>query len=245
MIEKIKNNNFLLAFTNFIFIFILMLTFMFINKMAPFGNSTFAGMDANVQYVDLFNYYRNVLEGKDSFVFSLSNLLGGSSISIFGYYLASPLNLISLLFKPQDTGTVFFNLLFIIKVSFSAAFFSIFISYWFNDKNRQCFNIIFSSCYALMQYNVSQSSNIIWLDGVYLLPLILLGIHRGVKSNKWLMLSVTIGCSLIFNWYTGIINCFFSFIWFIFEMIYFIDYKLFCGWCWRRFIKWSSFLSGL
>ncbi|MCC4328509.1 YfhO family protein [Limosilactobacillus reuteri] len=220
MIEKIKNNNFLLAFTNFLFIFILMLIFIFFNKMAPFGNSTFAGMDANVQYVDLFNYYRNVLEGKDSFAFSLSNLLGGSSISIFGYYLASPLNLISLLFKPQNTGTVFFNLLFTIKVSFSAAFFSIFISYWFNDKNKRYFNIIFSSCYALMQYNVSQASNIIWLDGVYLLPLILLGVHRGVKSRKWLMLSVTIGCSLIFNWYTGIINCFFSFIWFIFEMIY-------------------------
>lgn len=220
MIEKNKNNRFFTALISFTFVFILMLLFMAINKMAPFGDSTFAGMDANIQYADLFNYYRNVLEGKDSITFSLSNLLGDSGISIFGYYLASPLNLLILLFKRQTVGTIFFNLLFTLKVSLAGAFFSLFISYWFRTKNKPNFNIIFSICYALMQYNVSQASNIIWLDGVYMLPLVLLGVHKGVYRGTWHIFSITIACSLIFNWYTGIINCLFSFVWFLFELIY-------------------------
>lgn len=57
MIEKNKNNRFFTALISFTFVFILMLLFMAINKMAPFGDSTFAGMDANIQYADLFNYY--------------------------------------------------------------------------------------------------------------------------------------------------------------------------------------------
>lgn len=220
MVERIKNSNLILAFINFIFVLVLMLVFMMVKNMAPFGNATFAGMDANIQYADFFNYYRNVLSGKDSFIFSLSNLLGDSGIAIFGYYLASPLNLLILFFKAQDVGTIFFNILFVIKVSLAGAFFSIFISNWFGSRGKSYFNIIFSICYAFMQYNAAQASNIIWLDGVYMLPLILLGVHKGVTSNRWIVLSITIGCSLIFNWYTGIINCLFSFIWFVFETTY-------------------------
>lgn len=220
MVERIKNSKLILACINFIFVLVLLLVFMMVKNMAPFGNATFAGMDANVQYADFFNYYRNVLLGKDSFIFSLSNLLGDSGIAIFGYYLASPLNLLILFFKAQDVGTIFFNILFILKISLAAAFFSIFISNWFGSRRKPYFNIVFSICYAFMQYNAAQASNIIWLDGVYMLPLILLGIHRGINANHWGMLGFMIGCSLIFNWYTGIINCLFSFIWFLFETIY-------------------------
>ncbi|MEE6720558.1 YfhO family protein [Limosilactobacillus reuteri] len=215
MVERIKNSKLILACINFIFVLVLLLVFMMVKNMAPFGNATFAGMDANVQYADFFNYYRNVLLGKDSFIFSLSNLLGDSGIAIFGYYLASPLNLLILFFKAQDVGTIFFNILFILKISLAAAFFSIFISNWFGSRRKPYFNIVFSICYAFMQYNAAQASNIIWLDGVYMLPLILLGIHRGINANHWGMLGFMIGCSLIFNWYTGIINCLFSFIWFL------------------------------
>lgn len=218
--ETKKISNWMISVVSFISVFILLSVFMFLNGIAPFGNKTFTGMDANIQYADLFSYYQNVLMGKDSFMFSLSNLLGDSGISIFGYYLASPLNFLVLLFDKQSIGTSFFDLLFALKVSLAAAFFSIFCSSWLKNKNSKYFNLIFSICFAFMQYNASQASNIIWLDGVYMLPLILLGVHRGVNQNKWLLFSITVACSIIFNWYTGLINCLFSLIWVVFEIFY-------------------------
>lgn len=219
--QKTKNvSNWMISVISFISVFILLLIFMLLNGIAPFGNKIFTGMDANIQYADLFSYYQNVLMGKDSFMFSLSNLLGDSGISIFGYYLASPLNLLVLLFNKQSIGTSYFDLLFALKISLAAAFFSIFCSSWLKDKDNKYFNFIFSICFAFMQYNASQASNIIWLDGVYMLPLILLGTHKGVSQNKWLLFSITIACSIIFNWYTGLINCLFSLIWVLFEVFY-------------------------
>lgn len=135
--QKTKNvSNWMISVISFISVFILLLIFMLLNGIAPFGNKTFTGMDANIQYADLFSYYQNVLMGKDSFMFSLSNLLGDSGISIFGYYLASPLNLLVLLFNKQSIGTSYFDLLFALKISLAAAFFSIFCSSWLKCRGR-------------------------------------------------------------------------------------------------------------
>ncbi len=46
--------------------------------------------------------------------------------------------------------------------------------------------------YGMMQYNIAQASNIMWLDGVYMLPLILLGVHQLVNENKK---GTSYGCS--------------------------------------------------
>lgn len=47
-----------------------------------------------------------------------------------------------------------------------------------------------------------------WLDGVYLLPLSLLGVYliTHQRSCGFYLLAVTIGLGLIFNWYVGTIK---------------------------------------
>lgn len=59
-----------------------------------------------------------------------------------------------------------------------------------------------------------------WLDGVYLLPLSLLGVYliTHQRSCGFYLLAVTIGLGLIFNWYVGAINCLFSFGWLVLEL---------------------------
>ena len=41
-----------------------------------------------------------------------------------------------------------------------------------------------SISYGFMQYNIAQSNNILWLDGVYMLPIILAGIETVFRKNK-------------------------------------------------------------
>ncbi|PWE87636.1 hypothetical protein LG34_02790 [Eubacterium ramulus] len=79
--------------------------------------------------------------------------------------------------------------------------------------------------YGLCQYGLAQSSNVMWLDGVILLPLILLGIYRLIwKKNLW-HLSLCVGISISLNWYTGGINCIFTGIWVFLEMFLFVEAK--------------------
>ena len=73
-------------------------------------------------------------------------------------------------------------------------------------------------CYALGQYTFSQASNIMWLDGVYMLPLILLGTYRLVQNRrKKLLLILSVAASILFNWYSAGINCMFCILYYIYE----------------------------
>lgn len=62
-----------------------------------------------------------------------------------------------------------------------------------------------------------------WIDGVYLLPLILLGTYQIIHGSSIWKLSVWVALSILFNWYSGGINCVFSALWFLFELaLYFL-----------------------
>lgn len=65
-----------------------------------------------------------------------------------------------------------------------------------------------------MEYNMDQASNIMWLDGVYMLPLILLGVSKLVRENKKAFLMGAAGIALLLNWYAAAIDFLFSAIWF-------------------------------
>ncbi|MFR0606701.1 YfhO family protein [Limosilactobacillus mucosae] len=210
---------YMVNFSSFLISFFLMLSILMLTKYAPFGNKSLAGMDANIQYLDFFAYYKDLLARKTG-IFSMSYLLGGDNTTTLAYYLASPLNLIILFFKKNQLNT-FYSFLYIIKVSLASFTITFFLQQRF-PKIKSFYVVILAISYAFIQYDLAQASNIIWLDGVYLLPILLLGIYKIIDDPKSLLGKFLIiggvGCSLIFNWYTGIINCLFSVFYFLFEL---------------------------
>lgn len=66
----------------------------------------------------------------------------------------------------------------------------------------------------MSQYGIAQACNIMWLDGFYMLPLIMLGVYRVVNGGRPVMLSVSVALAVLFNWYMGGINCVFACFWF-------------------------------
>ena len=108
--------------------------FLYITKgYAPFGTLSLATNDANNQYIDFFLYFKDVLEGKNSISYSFSKLLGGTNIALFSYYLASPLNLLIVLFKKEQV-LVFYHLLVLLKILFGTVTFSVFLNARFPHK---------------------------------------------------------------------------------------------------------------
>ena len=182
---------------------------------APFGTGILATQDAYIQYVDFFAYYRDLFTGKNSLLYTLSDTLGGDTLSLFSYYLGSPLNLLTLLFPKWEIFSAF-HLLLSLKLSACAFTMAYFLKERF-PKLSELFVVLLSLCYGLMQYNIAQSSNIMWLDGVYMLPLVILGVHRVFSQQKILLISVTAGLCILFTWYAAGIVCLFSIVWFAYE----------------------------
>lgn len=185
---------------------------------APFGSNSLACVDADIQYLDFFAYFKDVLSGQNSLMYSFSKSLGSTGIGLYSYYLASPFNLL-VIFFPKEAFHIFFDALVALKLATCGATMAFYLQKRFYHRLKSYLVILLSLGYAFMHYNIAQGSNIMWLDGVYMLPLMLLGVYKLVRNRKdGLMLAVTVGLSVVFNWYTGAINCLFSVFWLFFEI---------------------------
>lgn len=222
MICKKKDNAFLFCAVSFLITLFSISAIFAITNIVPFDvteEKTLATADAWYQYLDFFAFLKDLLSGKQSLGYSFANGLGQNNIGFFSYYLTSPFNLLIIFFQKEDIH-VFYNLIFALKVAMSAATFSYFQIRWKDEiQNPNIFTLLISVSYGLMQYNIVQSTNIMWLDGVYMLPLILLGTSNILRGKSGVYFSVTVFLSIVFNWYSAGINCLFSICWFAYELL--------------------------
>jgi len=177
--------------------------------------NTFFLSDAYDQYSALMAQFQNILSGADSLFYSFKGGLGHPFLGTFFYYLASPFNLLLLFIKDINTFLIIITLLKLTIASITA---HIFFEYHFkNDK--KIYTILFSITYVFLAYNMRYFFNIMWLDAVYLLPLLLLGIDKIVKHKKKLLFPVSLVMFIATNYYMGYMACIFSMIYFNYRTI--------------------------
>lgn len=190
----------------------------YLRGIVPFGNrASLAVVDAKIQYLDFFAYLKDVLSGTQKIGYSFNRTLGGNNIAVFSYYLASPFNLLVMFFR-KDQLQAFFTVAVILKMSVASVTSGIFLKNRF-EKLESVIAAMLSLGYGMMQYSIAQASNIMWLDGVYMLPLVLLGVSKLVRENKKAFLMGAAGIALLFNWYAAAIDFLFSAIWFLYETV--------------------------
>ena len=83
-------------------------------------------------------------------------------------------------------------------------------------KNINSKSLIFSTIYALSGFVSLYYHNYQFLDAVYMLPLIMIGIDKIVNDNKNLMYFITLTYMIIIHYYTAYMICLFSVIYFFF-----------------------------
>lgn len=218
------NKNFVRIIEYFVALFIPILivyTIYAIYGYAPFGNKSLASMDANIQYLDFFTYLKDFLRGENN-IYCFGKTLGGNMFAVITYYLSSPINILVLLFDKSNLNS-FFDIAVSIKLSIASFAMLFFLknrfAQYINTNIKKIIVIFLSVSYALSQYSLAQSSNIMWLDGMFMLPFILLGVYKICIGEKTTLLTVSILLSFVFNWYSAGINLLFSFIWLLFEVI--------------------------
>lgn len=217
-----KLNNKLVYLLAFIIPIVILLCAYYIIGIYPFGDKTLLFRDLNGQYISYFSDFRNSIVGDGSLLYSFTKEMGGNMFGLSAYYTLSPLNIIFALFLKNMLAEALMVLI-LLKIGLSGLTASIFFKK--NFKEYGYFSLIFSTAYALMAYNIVYQSNIMWLDGVLLLPLVLLGINNLIKKNNIKLYVTTLALAIITNFYIGFIICIFTTLYFIYRLVVSIENK--------------------
>lgn len=186
-----------------------MLFVMLISQYKPFGKYSMLYSDMYHQYYPFFVAYRKALLSGDSLLYSWSVGMGMDYLGLISYYLASPLNLLSIL-VPEGLLLEFFSLLMPIKLGLAGLFFAIMLKKLFRKND---FSIaLFGSFYALCAWALGYQWNIMWLDTFALLPLVALGTVSLLREKKFVLYTVTLFLSVFANYYIGLFTCIFVFL---------------------------------
>ncbi len=187
----------------------------------PFGNQSFLRNDLYNQYMPFFQaFYDQIWQGQG---LSYSDMLGmGSGYSaLYGYYLASPMNWLVLL-CPRTLIGEFITLLILVKMSLSGVTFAHYLKKRFGKENIGL--LLFSSAYALSGFMAAYQWNVMWLDGVWLAPLVLLALENLVEKGTGVPYCALLAVSIITNFYLSIMLC-------IFLVLYFLVLIAWKPWC--------------
>ena len=143
--------------------------------------------------------------------------LGKNFMGTFGYYMASPLNLIYLLLDPAQIDFVVI-LLVVIKLSFASGFMTLFLDTRTNDPKTK-WTVMLGMVYAFSLYAQAFAFQIMWLDGYMLLPLLLYFVEKFIERRRYLGIIVTLLLLFISNYYIAYMVGIYSFLYLVVRMI--------------------------
>lgn len=177
------------------------------HRIFPFGNRDILIIDLYHQYAPFISDLQDKLRSFSSLGYSWSGGLGIGYLPLYAYYLASPLNIITLLF-PRDYLTEAVLVLTLLKTGLAGACFACFLEGVHREKSLV--TVSFSMLYALSGYVLAFSWNIMWMDAIYLLPLIMLGLVKLVRDGEGLFYCITLAAALLSNFYMAFFICLFT-----------------------------------
>ncbi len=199
--------------------FLGLLIIMLIGGYSPFGSYSMLYSDMYHQYFPFFKEFRRALLSGDSLLYNWSIGMGVDYLGLYAYYLASPLNLLSVL-VPESWLLGYFSLLVPIKLGLASMFFAIFLKKVFRKDGLEL--ALFGSFYGLCAWSLGYQWNVMWLDGFALLPLVMVGMVSLLQKRKFVLYTITLFLSVAINYYVGFFIC-------IFVLLTFICYEI-CRW---------------
>lgn len=182
----------------------------------PFGNHTVLVIDMHHQYVCFLASLRDMLTFDAGWIYSDSLGLGGGVLYTFAYYMSSPFNIL-LLFFGDGAITEGVALITVLKITAAGASFA----YFAKTMTKRCdFSIVACGvAYALIGFTVTHAWNIMWLDCIVLLPLVVAGLEKLLRTGKCALYCITLAMTLICNYYIGYMICIFMVLYYFCHVI--------------------------
>lgn len=188
--------------------------------ITPFGDHSLMISDANSAYIDNLGFIRDIINGKRDFLYSLNNGLGDSNMIGWGFGSFHPLFLLATICDITNYPQLF---TWISVIDFSICGFTMYLllddisKEWGESKgtNYALTNLIFSTSYALIGFNVANVFQMIFFTGVQLLPIIVLGLRRLLNGQSPVLYVISLTGLILSNFYFGYMVCILSVIFFL------------------------------
>ena len=194
------------------FIPMVIMVIIFIQRgIFPFGDESFLRTDMYHQYAPFFSEFQHKLRNGGSLLYSWDIGMGVNFAALYAYYLASPMNWLIML-CPKSLVIEFMTYMIVFKIGLSGLTFA-----WYLKKHCKTDSIgigFFGIFYALSGYMAAYSWNIMWLDCILLFPLIMYGLEKLVKEGNGFLYCITLGLSILSNYYISIMICIFMVLYF-------------------------------
>ncbi len=198
-----RNLWFILAFA---IPFLLMYICFMLKQVSPAGDNQILVTDLWHQYYPFLVDFQDKLQEGSSLLWTWRSGGGVNYISLISYYLASPLNFLSVL-VPAEYLREFLTVITCVKIGFASLFFAQFIRIVF--KKRDISVTAFGIMYGLSAFIMGYYWNVIWLDTVALLPLVVAGAVCVLKEGKFRLYVIALALAVMTNYYIGLFVCIF------------------------------------
>lgn len=193
-----------------LFIFLIVLK---ISKIYPFGNKDIAVYDAYYQYKPmLYNFITSIKNGT-ILSFNFLNGLGNPTIFNYLYYLASPINLIALLFNNPNSMFISVIIAKLLITTFTSTF------YFKKKTNNNFISTICTISYFFSGWFISYNFHIMWLDSFMIFPLLQYGIEELINNDKNYIYIFSLAYTMITNFYMAFMICIYIFIYYMYNII--------------------------
>ncbi len=169
------------------------------NGFFPFGQNSLSWCDMNQQVIPLFCNFKDILSGNSGFLLNLNNAGGMNFFGVFFFFLSSPFSFLVAFVEKADIPFLM-NVLVVLKLCACAAAAGIYFENTFKNQSA-AFKTILAVSYALCGYGLMFYQNIIWLDLMYLFPLLMLGIDRLVEMDKPALFLISLTICTAVNFY--------------------------------------------
>lgn len=170
--------------------------------ISPFGDKTIIISDAKALYMSDLSFIKRALNGQENLLYSFQQGIG---LNLMGTHsgILNPANIIVLFFDITAFPSMY-SWLIAIDMAVSGFTMFIFLSSVYERRN---YNLIFSTVYALIGFNVSYCFHYNFLLSVELLPLIALGIKKIIAGKcPWLYL-ISLTYTIFASFYFGFMIC--------------------------------------
>lgn len=216
--ERFKHffkNNIYIVITGGIAIFVILLVY-FCFGIIPFGENTVYRMDLYHQYGPLFSELYDRLTNGGSLIYSWNSGLGLPFIGNFYNYLSSPISFIILLFGHKNTFEAVATI-----IAIKAVLSAMSMAYYLKKSQKINSPLIcaFGILYAFSGYFIAYYWNIMWIDAMYILPFVVLGIERIIDKGKSGLYLFSLVYCIFSNYYIGFMVCIFSCLYFIYYYV--------------------------
>lgn len=177
----------------------------------------FTQHDMTSQYIPFIKSFWNAVFGKEELDYIWGLGLGIPSWPIYVCYVLSPFNILFFLIPDSNIAAI---LVVFFKYALAAGCFQIFCHKVLN--NNKNYTIALSVAYALCGYSIAFYHNILYADGLYMLPVILIALYHLVRYGKAKHLVLSYAYIFIVCFYSGYMIGFFSLLIFVLSLCFYV-----------------------